>query len=302
MRKLLVLLVLLAALVPSVHAVSLQLSWTAPTTNADGSPLTDLAGYYVHYGTSPGLYSTTVPVGLVTTYQVDGLTAGVEYHFAVTAVDTSENVSTYSDEVSATPTEQRQEQELILSPSGDTFININMTNYVSNPVLATYTWPANRVANAILMKFNLTALPSTAVVQSAFLHLMLIDSDETPEGLYRITAHRLTRQSTLSQATGYRRTATANWTANACCYQNIPMAQADITPALATTLVDTTVGDKVWDVTDIITYWRSNPGSNRGLLLNSDATQPADRYRFFASQDEPEVTHRPVLVIRYTVP
>ncbi|MDE2050811.1 MAG: putative Ig domain-containing protein, partial [Gammaproteobacteria bacterium] len=28
-------------------------SWTAPTTNSDGSALTDLAGYHVYYGTSP---------------------------------------------------------------------------------------------------------------------------------------------------------------------------------------------------------------------------------------------------------
>src|SRR5438309_1476774 len=30
----------------------LDASWTAPTTNTDGSPLTDLAAYRVYYGTS----------------------------------------------------------------------------------------------------------------------------------------------------------------------------------------------------------------------------------------------------------
>jgi len=30
------------------------LSWTAPTENSDGSPLTDLAGYKIHYGSSHG--------------------------------------------------------------------------------------------------------------------------------------------------------------------------------------------------------------------------------------------------------
>src|SRR5947207_15271028 len=30
----------------------LDASWTAPTTNTDGSPLTDLASYRVYYGTS----------------------------------------------------------------------------------------------------------------------------------------------------------------------------------------------------------------------------------------------------------
>ena len=35
------------------EAASLSLSWNAPTTNADGTPLIDLAGYHVYLGTSP---------------------------------------------------------------------------------------------------------------------------------------------------------------------------------------------------------------------------------------------------------
>jgi hypothetical protein len=30
------------------------LTWDAPTTNADGTPLTDLAGYRIYYGTTSG--------------------------------------------------------------------------------------------------------------------------------------------------------------------------------------------------------------------------------------------------------
>jgi ABC-type glycerol-3-phosphate transport system substrate-binding protein len=33
---------------------SATLTWDAPTTNVDGTPLTDLAGYKVYYGTSLG--------------------------------------------------------------------------------------------------------------------------------------------------------------------------------------------------------------------------------------------------------
>src|SRR4030067_1427045 len=39
-----------------------MLTWDAPTTNTDGSPLTDLAGYKIYYGDSSGQYSSTVPV------------------------------------------------------------------------------------------------------------------------------------------------------------------------------------------------------------------------------------------------
>jgi len=63
------------------------LSWAAPTTNVDGTPLTDLAGYKVYYGTTPGVY-TSIVVGNVTSHQVVGLTKGQNYYFTVTSYDT----------------------------------------------------------------------------------------------------------------------------------------------------------------------------------------------------------------------
>jgi hypothetical protein len=86
-------------------AASVQLSWQAPTTNADGTPLTDLAGYQVYYGPSSGNYTVTLDVGNTLSVSLSGLTAGQTYYFAVTAYDTSENESARSTEVSATPTE-----------------------------------------------------------------------------------------------------------------------------------------------------------------------------------------------------
>ena len=71
------------------------LSWAAPTTNVDGTPLTDLAGYKVHFGTSPGVY-TSIVVGDVTSYQIDGLTKGKTYYFTVTAYDTKGSESDYA--------------------------------------------------------------------------------------------------------------------------------------------------------------------------------------------------------------
>lgn len=76
------------------------LSWTAPTTNADGTTLTDLAGYKVYYGTTSGNYSQSVDIGNLTAYQVINLTDGATYYFAVTAYDTSANESSFSNEVS----------------------------------------------------------------------------------------------------------------------------------------------------------------------------------------------------------
>lgn len=40
-----------------------SLSWTAPTTNTDGTPLTDLAGYKLHIGNATRSYQQHIDVG-----------------------------------------------------------------------------------------------------------------------------------------------------------------------------------------------------------------------------------------------
>ncbi len=78
---------------------SATLTWDPPTTNADGTPLTDLAGYKIYYGTSPDNYTVVINVGNVTIYRIDNMPLGT-YYFAVTAYDTAMNESDYSNEVS----------------------------------------------------------------------------------------------------------------------------------------------------------------------------------------------------------
>jgi hypothetical protein len=79
------------------------MSWTPPTENTDGSQLRDLAGYRIHYGTSPGSYSTTIDIdnpGL-SSYMIEGL-ANSAWYFAMTAVNASGIESEFSQEVSKT--------------------------------------------------------------------------------------------------------------------------------------------------------------------------------------------------------
>ncbi len=76
------------------------LAWDASTHYDDGTPLTDLAGYTVYYGTYPGNYSHSVDVGNVTQYMVTNLTPGTWY-FSVTSSDTAGFESNFSNEVSA---------------------------------------------------------------------------------------------------------------------------------------------------------------------------------------------------------
>jgi chitodextrinase len=91
----------------SGESISANATTRAPNTTAilmwDPVTATNLSGYRVYYGTAPGTYIQAlgqgVSVGNVTTYTVTGLTVGTRYYFAVTALDTSNNESSYSNEV-----------------------------------------------------------------------------------------------------------------------------------------------------------------------------------------------------------
>ncbi|GAB4388020.1 MAG: hypothetical protein Kow0025_04890 [Thermodesulfovibrionales bacterium] len=87
---------------PPVGTGSVSLAWTAPASNTDGSPLFDLAGYKVYYGTSSGNYSQSRDAGNVSTYQLTGLIAGSTYYIVVTAYNSTGAESGYSNEIGAT--------------------------------------------------------------------------------------------------------------------------------------------------------------------------------------------------------
>jgi hypothetical protein len=78
---------------------SVTLSWQAPTQNEDGTPLTDLTGYEVHYGQFAGQYSETVslPSAALTSVTIEDLTPATWY-FAVKAVNAAGAQSSFSNE------------------------------------------------------------------------------------------------------------------------------------------------------------------------------------------------------------
>ena len=82
---------------------SATLSWQPPTTNTDGTALTNLAGYKIYWGTSPGNYSSSATINNsgITTYVVESLTPNT-YYFAVKAVNGSGTESVFSNAVSKT--------------------------------------------------------------------------------------------------------------------------------------------------------------------------------------------------------
>jgi hypothetical protein len=80
---------------------SVTVSWTPPTTNTDGSALTNLSGYRIMYGTAPGQYTKSVDVSVgLTRYTIGSLNAG-KYYVAIAAKNSSGVESAPSPEVSA---------------------------------------------------------------------------------------------------------------------------------------------------------------------------------------------------------
>jgi len=81
------------------------LTWESPTTNIDGSPLTDLAGYKVYHSQASGIYTDTdsKDVGNVTSINIQNTIGNLKgnWCFVATAYNTDLNESDFSNEVCA---------------------------------------------------------------------------------------------------------------------------------------------------------------------------------------------------------
>src|SRR5581483_997220 len=82
---------------------SVTLAWDPPTMNVDGTPLTNLIGYRIYYGTDAGALDQSVPVtdSTVSSFGVEGLAAGTWY-FAIQAITAAGSESALSNLASAT--------------------------------------------------------------------------------------------------------------------------------------------------------------------------------------------------------
>jgi hypothetical protein len=82
---------------------SATLSWVPPTTNTNGTPLTDLAGFIINYGTSPSSMTQTITVASpgTTSYTISNLASGTWY-FEVIVYTSAGTQSAPSDVASKT--------------------------------------------------------------------------------------------------------------------------------------------------------------------------------------------------------
>src|SRR5438045_8161232 len=107
-------------------------------------------------GANLGAADTTAPFAV--NWDTTGLADG-SHSLTAVARDAAGNTAT-----SAAVAVTIANNAVRLTPQ-DTSINVNATNYSTSTTLTTYTWPDNRVANAILMKFDVSSLPAGATVQ-----------------------------------------------------------------------------------------------------------------------------------------
>jgi len=82
---------------------SATLSWTAPSQNEDGSPVTNLAGYKLYWGTTVGTYPNSVTINdpTASAYTVRNLNAGT-YHFVSTSFNSAGVESSHSNRATKT--------------------------------------------------------------------------------------------------------------------------------------------------------------------------------------------------------
>jgi hypothetical protein len=181
----------------------------------------------------------------------------------------------------------------------DTFLNINRDVNVSLATLNTYTWPVNKLANTVLIKFDLSQIPAGAQIQSAT--LSLYQTMTGGDASYDVSIHKVINHNpNLSLATGYAYDGVNGWTPNNTCYNNIPMAQLDIAPAEDVNSLDHSLGYKEWDVAGMVQQWVIDASTNFGMMLNSDAVASSNSYRSFAASEASDAQQRPKLTVSFT--
>ncbi len=83
----------------SVQLLAARLGWSRPTQKTDGTPLDDLAGYVLHYGTTTSTRPTEIVISDPTQTEIMVTLAPGDYYFYITATTAAGLVSSRSNEV-----------------------------------------------------------------------------------------------------------------------------------------------------------------------------------------------------------
>lgn len=111
MKKITIFLVYFATLVAVLATQFVELGWNP-------SPDTNVIGYDMYYGNASGDYTNEILEGNYTNGVILGLVDGATYYFAVTAFDSSELESVFSNEIKYQVPSTNAAQSITVSWSG----------------------------------------------------------------------------------------------------------------------------------------------------------------------------------------
>gem|GEM_PF-2429575 len=180
----------------------------------------------------------------------------------------------------------------------DTFVVMGdgaNTNYSTNPLVRTYIWPDNHVANRGFLNWDLSSLPAGIHVANASLRLYYAGEEgEGGDDVYPVhVAKVIGTNPDLGQATWNSSDSSNGWTGGT------DGGAKNIAPAESTVAVGKKHGWVVWNVTNMVQEWVDAPGTNYGMAIDPDSAATVDSNRYFASQEHPDLALRPQLVITY---
>jgi|GEM_PF-2265567 len=185
----------------------------------------------------------------------------------------------------------------------DTFANISTDINGAGESLNLYSWSTptpHKVANTIILKADLSEIPSYAVVVEA--KLELYQTAANGAGDYATSVHKITgKNPVISQVNGYNAYNGEPWSPvpTGTTYDDIPLGLADIDAAEDTVMLDSANGYTTWMITNMVQEWVKTPALNYGLLIQGVATS-VETGRFFAASESQTAETRPRLTILYS--
>jgi len=180
----------------------------------------------------------------------------------------------------------------------DTYVNrepYSDTNYSSDPLIRTYTWPANNVANRGFIRWDLSGLPDNITVVNATLWLYFVGEEVGgKDNTYAVSVAKVTGVlPDLGAATWNRYDGLSSWPGGE---NGGAAAMAPIESSAAIGKMPRWVS---WDVTGMVQDWVAGPETNSGMVIDADPHAGAQSNRSFASREYPDLLSRPRLVITY---